>query len=120
VNPFIKKQSKMSTTTITTTKIASSTTVTPKSVYQADGPPLLEQRFADLKREIIKPENERAVSESYERLKVALAEEAAKIHEKQQAAVPEIPWADVVANGALHSFPISSTNLMDCRRKNPR
>ncbi|KAK5228226.1 hypothetical protein LTR72_002109 [Exophiala xenobiotica] len=89
----------MSSTTITTTKVASSTTVTPKSVYQADGPPLLEQRFADLKREIIKPENERVVSESYERLKIALAEEAANIAGKQQAAVPEIPWADVVANG---------------------
>jgi hypothetical protein len=108
----------MSTTT--TTKVVSSTTVTPKSVYQADGPPLLEQRFADLKREIIKPDNERAVSESYERLKVALAEEAAKIAEKQQAAVPEIPWADVVANGVFHSSSLSSTSLMDCRRKDPR
>lgn len=102
----------MSATTTTTTKVSAgtSTTTTPKLIYQADGPPLLEQRFADLKREIINPEHEKALEESYERLKIALEEEAEKIHQLGHAAVPEVPWAEVVANGKL--FTLTTQHLM--------
>lgn len=89
----------MSATITTTTPAATTATTTPKLVYQADGPPLLEQRFANLKREVIKPEHENAVEASYARLKIALAEEAEKIQQMGQAAVPEIPWSEVIANG---------------------
>lgn len=62
-------------------------------------PPMLDARFAALKREVIKPEHEAAVIASYERLKVALAAEVDRIESLQRAAVPECQWADVVANG---------------------
>ncbi len=81
-----------------------STTVTPapltKSISSSTGgPPRLEERFAALKRDIIKPEYEAAVIASYKRLKIALAAEADRIATAQQAAVPECAWSDVVANG---------------------
>ncbi|RFU25068.1 hypothetical protein B7463_g11271, partial [Scytalidium lignicola] len=87
------------TTTSTATvsfpeKVEASTT---KSVVS--GPPQLHARFAALKREIIRPENEEAVKASYERLKVALAVEVERIGAQQTAAIPECKWSDVVANG---------------------
>ncbi|EXJ91449.1 hypothetical protein A1O1_04561 [Capronia coronata CBS 617.96] len=90
------------TSTVTASPLASLASVppaAPKSIYQADGPPVLEQRFAELKREIIKPELEEAVSASYVRLKAALADEVERISKAQQSAVPEIAWSEVVANG---------------------
>lgn len=72
-------------------------------VPSTDTPPRLEERFASLKRDIIKPEHEAAVAASYGRLKVALAAEADRIATAQQAAVPECAWAEVVANGKYKS-----------------
>jgi hypothetical protein len=64
--------------------------------------PRLDERFAALKREIVKPQDEKAVIASYERLKNALAREADRIGQEQQSAIPEVEWSDVVSNGHLH------------------
>ena len=61
--------------------------------------PRLDERFAVLKREIIKPQDERAVIDSYQRLKDALRTEADRINREQQSAFPEVEWSDVVRNG---------------------
>jgi hypothetical protein len=52
-----------------------------------------------LKREIIKPQDEQVVTDSYQRLKDALATEADRIDCAQQSAIPEVEWSDVVNNG---------------------
>ncbi|KAJ9667263.1 hypothetical protein H2201_002464 [Coniosporium apollinis] len=62
-------------------------------------PVRLDQRFAALKREIIRPEDEAALSSSYERLKEALSAEVERLSNLQQAAIPEVEWADIKANG---------------------
>jgi hypothetical protein len=59
----------------------------------------LDDRFAALKKDCIKPEHVADVTASYERLKVALKEENNRLAEQKQAAVPEIEWSAVVANG---------------------
>jgi hypothetical protein len=64
--------------------------------------PRLDERFAALKREIVKPQDEKAVIASYERLKNALAREADRIGQELQSAIPEVEWPDVVSNGYLH------------------
>ncbi|RDW91050.1 hypothetical protein BP5796_02215 [Coleophoma crateriformis] len=86
-------------TTETTTLPAATIPLETGSEIKNESPPLLDPRFAALKREIIKPEYEEAVTASYQRLLKALEAEAAKIAEQQQAAIPEVAWADVVANG---------------------
>ena len=63
--------------------------------------PRLDERFAALKREIVKPQDEKAVIASYERLKNALAREADRIGQELQSAIPEVEWSDVVNNGYL-------------------
>ena len=68
-----------------------------------DSPPRLEQRFSKLKREIIRLEDEQAVTKSYEELKYALAAEADRIDGEQQSAIPEVDWSDVVDNGCISS-----------------
>jgi Protein of unknown function (DUF1479) len=65
----------------------------------SERPPRLDDRFAVLKGEIIKPQDERAVTASYQRLKDALATEADRIDREQQSAFPEVEWSDVVNNG---------------------
>jgi Protein of unknown function (DUF1479) len=62
-------------------------------------PPRLDERFAVLKREIVKPQDERVVTDSYQRLKDALAVEADRIDREQQSAIPEVAWSDVINNG---------------------
>jgi len=71
-------------------------------------PPRLDERFAALKREIVKPQDEQAVTASYERLKNALAREVDRICHEQQSAIPEVEWSDVVNNGYL---PLNLYNL---------
>lgn len=65
----------------------------------SESPPLLDARFAALKREIISQDHEEAVTASYERLKKFLEQEAERIEKEQQTAIPEVQWADVAANG---------------------
>jgi hypothetical protein len=72
----------------------------------SEKPPRLDERFAALKREIVKPQDEQAVIASYERLKNALAREADRIGHEQQSAIPEVEWSDVVNNGY---FPLTYT-----------
>ncbi|KAL4879707.1 hypothetical protein BJY04DRAFT_228891 [Aspergillus karnatakaensis] len=81
----------MSTTTTTFTEI--------KAARDVPQPVRLDERFAALKKEIIKPEHRAAVEASYKRLKAALAEEVERIDRLQQDAIPEIPWAEIKANG---------------------
>jgi hypothetical protein len=61
--------------------------------------PKLDERFAALKRDIIKPQDERAITDSYQRLKDALATEADRIDREQQSAFPEVEWSEVRDNG---------------------
>lgn len=75
------------------------TSATALPVETKEEPPYLEERFAALKRECIKPEDEQAVIDSYERLLEALKIEANRIEALQQDAIPEVAWSDVVANG---------------------
>jgi hypothetical protein len=63
--------------------------------------PKLVERFGVLKRDIIKPQDERAVTDSYQRLKDALATEADRIDDGQQSAFPEVEWSKVVNNGCM-------------------
>jgi hypothetical protein len=65
----------------------------------SERPLKLDERFAVLKRDIIKPQDERAVADSYQRLKDALATEADRIDREQQSAFPEVEWSEVVNNG---------------------
>jgi hypothetical protein len=63
--------------------------------------PRLDGRFAALKREIVKPQDEKAIIASYDRLKNAMASEADRIGQELQSAIPEVEWSDVVRNGYL-------------------
>jgi hypothetical protein len=69
------------------------------SVSTTEPPRPLPARFTDLKKECIKEENIPAVVASYERLKIALEAENDRLAEQGQAAVPEVAWSEVVANG---------------------
>ncbi|KAI1342308.1 DUF1479-domain-containing protein, partial [Xylariaceae sp. FL0016] len=89
----------MTSTTTVTTGIppVGSLAVSP----EISNPPKLDERFAALKRDIIKPEHEEAVAASYKRLKVALKMEMERIAQAQQAAIPEVQWEDVKKNGGI-------------------
>ncbi|KAF5671466.1 DUF1479 domain-containing protein [Fusarium circinatum] len=60
---------------------------------------LLDQRFADLKRSLVKPENKQKVIESYGRLVKILRKEVDHIDKHGAALVPEIDFDDVRKNG---------------------
>lgn len=64
-------------------------------------PPNLDERFARLKADIVKDTDPVVLQASYERLKEELAAEVRRVDDLQQAAIPEIQWADVLANGTL-------------------
>ncbi|KAF7550281.1 hypothetical protein G7Z17_g5838 [Cylindrodendrum hubeiense] len=59
----------------------------------------LDQRFADLKKSLIKPENKQKVIESYNRLLKTLKLEVDHIEKFGSALVPEIDFAHVRENG---------------------
>ncbi|KLP19070.1 DUF1479 domain protein [Fusarium fujikuroi] len=60
---------------------------------------LLDQRFAALKKSLVKPENKQKVIESYERLVKILRKEVDHIDKHGAALVPEIDFDDVRKNG---------------------
>ncbi|KAF5599498.1 DUF1479 domain-containing protein [Fusarium pseudoanthophilum] len=60
---------------------------------------LLDQRFATLKKSLVKPENKLKVIESYERLVKILRKEVDHIDKHGAALVPEIDFDDVRKNG---------------------
>ncbi|CVL08652.1 related to DUF1479 domain protein [Fusarium proliferatum] len=60
---------------------------------------LLDQRFAVLKKSLVKPENKQKVIESYERLVKILRKEVDHIDKHGAALVPEIDFDDVRKNG---------------------
>lgn len=97
-------------TTSTTTESATS----PITKLEAFPEPVrLDERFAALKREIIRPEDEAAISSSYERLKEALSAEVERLSSLQQAAIPEVEWADIKANGLPPRFTTRSSLTVD-------
>jgi hypothetical protein len=63
--------------------------------------PLLEPRFADLKRSIIKPERKQKVIDFYKQLLIALQKEAALIASVGPAMVPEVDFELVRENGTF-------------------
>ncbi|KAH8648690.1 hypothetical protein BX600DRAFT_503050 [Xylariales sp. PMI_506] len=67
--------------------------------------PFLEQRFADLKKSLVKPENKQKVIESYKRLVTVLEAEVARIEKYGSSLIPEINFSDVHENGGLHNEP---------------
>ncbi|CDK26969.1 unnamed protein product [Kuraishia capsulata CBS 1993] len=60
--------------------------------------PELPERFALLKRDIIKPEHEEKVKASYKRLLVALEAKTEEIAQAGSSYVPEVKWSDIKAN----------------------
>lgn len=64
--------------------------------------PLLEQRFAELKQSLVRPEHKQKVIESYDRLLKTLEYEAETIDRIGPKIVPEINFDDVLANGTSH------------------
>ncbi|CAI7644266.1 unnamed protein product [Penicillium discolor] len=63
--------------------------------------PLLEERFCELKKSLIKPENKRKVIESYGRLLNSLELVVAHIEKFGSSLVPEINFNEVKENGGL-------------------
>jgi hypothetical protein len=61
--------------------------------------PLLEQRFAILKKALVKPENKQKVIESYEQLCKVLESEADFIAKNGPSMVPEIDFDEVMKDG---------------------
>ncbi|KAL2812731.1 hypothetical protein BJX63DRAFT_443355 [Aspergillus granulosus] len=61
--------------------------------------PLLDKRFADIKKRLVMPENKDKVIESYHRLLKVLAEEVAFIEKNGPAMIPEIDFNEVRRNG---------------------
>jgi hypothetical protein len=59
----------------------------------------LDQRFAALKKSLVKPENKQKVIESYDRLVKILRKEVDHIDKHGAALVPEIDFDDVRKNG---------------------
>ena len=67
--------------------------------------PLLDQRFAALKKSLVKTEHKEKVIESYERLCKAVKDEVSFIHRTGPSIVPEIQFEDVLKNGgSIHLF----------------
>jgi len=67
--------------------------------------PLLDQRFATLKKSLVASENKAKVIESYQRLCDVLQKEAELIAQAGPAIVPEIDFNDVCRNGNNPFFP---------------
>ncbi|KAF1999079.1 DUF1479-domain-containing protein [Amniculicola lignicola CBS 123094] len=63
--------------------------------------PVLEQRFADLKQKLVKPEHKQKVIESYGTLCNVLKEQADFIEKNGPRMVPEIDFNEVKKNGGL-------------------
>lgn len=61
--------------------------------------PLLEQRFADLKKKLVKPEHQSKVIESYGQLIKVLENEANFIEKHGPSMVPEIDFNEVRKEG---------------------
>lgn len=61
--------------------------------------PLLDQRFATIKKQLVLPEHRQKVITSYQRLLKVLEEEAAFISNNGPKVVPEIDFGDVRTNG---------------------
>ncbi|KAL2848405.1 hypothetical protein BJY01DRAFT_246418 [Aspergillus pseudoustus] len=101
--PFDSKEMSTATATATVTE-----TLPQLAGRDVPKPPRLDDRFAELKREIIKSEHKTAVEESYKRLKAALAIEMDRISTIQQAAIPEISWSEVQANGGVIPSPVAT------------
>ncbi|KAK4496205.1 hypothetical protein PRZ48_012185 [Zasmidium cellare] len=73
--------------------------LTVQDFEQKPAAPRLDDRFAALKQEIINDVDPKVLKQSYERLKAELADEVERLERLQQAAIPEVQWADVQANG---------------------
>ncbi|KAI7767123.1 hypothetical protein LZL87_013178 [Fusarium oxysporum] len=71
---------------------------------------LLDQRFAALKKSLVKPENKQKVIKSYERLVKVLRKEVDHIDKHGAALVPEIDFDDVRKNGG--NLPDDFTKLV--------
>lgn len=83
--------------------------------------PKLDDRFAALKQEIIRDVDPTVLKQSYERLKTELANEVERLARLQQAAIPEVQWADIKANGQSRISFLSGLLLtMFDRRQDPR
>ncbi|KAL2203656.1 DUF1479-domain-containing protein [Sarocladium strictum] len=63
--------------------------------------PLLDQRFADLKRKLVRPEHKQKVIESYRRLCKLLELEVQRIERHGSALVPEVDFSIIRENGGL-------------------
>ncbi|KAI1859072.1 hypothetical protein JX265_010549 [Neoarthrinium moseri] len=77
--------------------------------------PLLDQRFAELKRSLVKPEHKQKVTESYHRVCDVLKNEAAFIEKTGPKIIPEIDFNDVLANGSS-TYPeasLSESSIID-------
>ncbi|KAF2708345.1 DUF1479-domain-containing protein [Pleomassaria siparia CBS 279.74] len=72
--------------------------------------PLLEQRFADLKKALVKPEHKQKVIESYAQLCKVLENEANFIAKNGPSMVPEIDFQEVKNNGG--KLPEDFANLV--------
>lgn len=61
-------------------------------------PDQLEPRFADIKKQLVKPENIEAVTKSWKRLLKALEIEAAEIAKEGSSRVPTFEWSEIKKN----------------------
>lgn len=87
----------MATTVVESQAAAANLTV--QNVEEKPVAPKLDDRFAALKQEIIRDVDPKMLKQSYERLKTELASEVERLQRLQQAAIPEVQWADVQAHG---------------------
>jgi hypothetical protein len=76
--------------------------------------PLLEPRFAEMKKSIIKPEHRQKVIESYKQHLDTLKSEAEFIANKGPAIVPEIDFELVRENGMYMCGEISGAMIRIC------
>lgn len=72
--------------------------------------PILEPRFSLLKQSIIDPANQDRVISSYEQLKIDLEAEASYIARVGSKAIPEINFAEILANDGC--LPDEASNLI--------
>lgn len=75
---------------------------------QSTGVPILDQRFAVIKKNLVKSEHKQEVIESYGRLCELLKQETDLIHKAGPNIVPEVEFDAVLANGeSIHTFTVS-------------
>ncbi|ABN67715.2 predicted protein [Scheffersomyces stipitis CBS 6054] len=72
--------------------------MTPTKVVTTTEPPDLENRFIDIKRSLVSPENIEKVTQSWKRLLRALEKQADTISEEGPKYVPQVDFKDIVAN----------------------